>query len=218
MGYTVPKDLTTLHNFPRYDALKGMAVVSKCVRALSLLVTSAAATPHRRHAFSRSNFNPDVKTAAGKEYLEGVGSLFGAYVAMAVVLVTVFGTLFLASCCCRKKICPPRDKSRKRGCLVRSTRWRGWINSRHSTAYLCLLPRLGSILWPGVFTATLVPRRCPWDADRRDLRVYHSQHAQFWGYKHTVSRHTLQSPRSLGARLQLRVPVTGTASNPSAAF
>lgn len=95
MGYSVPKDITTLHNFPRYDALKGMAIVS-------------------------NTFNPNIKTSAGREYLEGVGSLFGAYVAMAVVLVVIFSTLFVAACCCRRRVCPPRDNSRKRSCLGRS--------------------------------------------------------------------------------------------------
>lgn len=78
----------------------------------------------------RSTFNPNIKTSAGREYLEGVGSLFGAYVAMAVVLVVIFSTLFVAACCCRRRVCPPRDKSRKRSCLVRKDFFRSSCLSR----------------------------------------------------------------------------------------
>jgi hypothetical protein len=69
----------------------------------------------------RSVFNPAFTTTAGRQYIEGVGSLAGAYIALACVLFIAFGTTFIVACCCRQRLCKPVKRGGKTSCLVGST-------------------------------------------------------------------------------------------------
>lgn len=91
-AYSPPHDISIVHDFPRFDAVKNFNQVSNV-------------------------FDPAFTTTAGQEYLGGVGSLAGAFIAIACLLLIVYGIVFGAACCCRNRLCSPVKKGKKSGCL-----------------------------------------------------------------------------------------------------
>lgn len=82
MAYIPPRDITTVHGFPRYNAAQDFKAVSNV-------------------------FNPDFKSSAGQQYLEGVGSLAASFIALGSLLFLVFAIVYGAACCCRHRMCKP---------------------------------------------------------------------------------------------------------------